>query len=308
MRAGTGASSGSLFGATGSVTLGLDMAPTLRICSLASGSSGNATYIATERTAILVDSGPPAREVVSRLAAIDVDPAGIDGILISHAHSDHYRSAGTLNARYGIPVYCDPSTVRALEWRGRSTSWKRLREILPIPQRIGDIEVHPLDTSHGHSHEAGRTVAYMLAHHGKRVGVVTDLGITPQRMLKQLHGVDAIVLEANYDEAILRRKLSDRHFAADWHYLEWVLSDQGHLSNQQCAEALAGILTDRSCHVFFGHLSENHEDPRQDNNDHRIAYDTITSVLRREHLPLPHLHRTYRIGRRPSGPSELIEI
>lgn len=279
----------------------------MRICSLASGSSGNATYIATGGTAILVDSGPPARDVIARLASIGVDPARLDGILITHAHSDHYRSAGTLNARFGIPVFCDPSTAETLAWRGRFSSWKRLTETRPIPQQIGDIEVEALDTPHGFSEE-GRTVAYLLTHHRTRAAVVTDLGTVPMKMLSSLRGVDAIVLEANYDESTIRRKLADPRHAVDHHYLTWVLSDRGHLSNEQCGETLAEILTDKRAHVFLGHLSENHEDPRQDNNDHRTAHDAVSAILARRGLPLPRLHRTYRIGLRPSGPSDLIEI
>lgn len=280
----------------------------MRLCSLASGSSGNATFIATDRSALLVDSGPPARDVIARLAEIGVDPQRLDGILITHAHSDHYRSAGTLGIRYGIPVYCDPTTASALSWRGRYSSWKRLTETLPIPDRIGDIEVEAVDTSHGHSPGDGRTVAYILRHHQTRAAVVTDLGMVPDGMQQKLRGVDAIVLEANYDETTVRRKLEDPRFYSDHHYLSWVASDKGHLSNWQCAETLAAILTDRDCHVFLGHLSENHEDARQDNNEHQIALDTVTDLLRRERLPLPHFHRTFRIGRRASGPSDLIEI
>jgi phosphoribosyl 1,2-cyclic phosphodiesterase len=153
--------------------------------------------------------------------------------LITHAHVDHYRSAGTLHAKYGIPVYVDPSTARALAYRGQRTSWRRIREFHPIPQRIGDIAVRALDTSHGFPDHDGRTVAYLLESHRRKVGVVTDLGIPSDEMLAALRGVDAIVLEANYDEAVIRRKLSDRSFAMDWHYLSWVLSDQGHLSNHQ---------------------------------------------------------------------------
>ena len=280
----------------------------LTICSLASGSSGNATYISTGRTSILVDCGPSARDVVHRLAQIGVHPSQIDGILITHAHMDHHRSTGTLSLRYSIPVYVDPSTAAALHTKGQWTSWRRLRETFPIPERIGDIEVQALDTSHGSPERDGRTVAYVLRCHDGRVGVVTDLGVTSEDMIEHLSSVDALVLEANYDEDVIHRKLADPSFAEDWHYLAWVLGDRGHLSNRQCAEMLAAILTERDCHVFLGHVSENHFDPRQDNNDYRRSVETIRGLLQRERLPVPHLHRTYRIGREPSRPSDRIEI
>jgi phosphoribosyl 1,2-cyclic phosphodiesterase len=280
----------------------------VRICSLASGSSGNATYVASGRTAILIDSGSSAREVVARLHAIGADPSQLSGILITHAHIDHYKSAGTLHVRYGIPVFVDPSTARALRYRGQRTSWKRIREPRPIPEMIGDIAVRALDTSHGFPDRDGRTVAYLLESGRKRAGVVTDLGIPSREMVSALRGVDAIVLEANYEETIIRRKLSDPSFAGDWHYLEWVLSDLGHLSNRQCGEMLAAILTDRSRHVFLGHVSNNHHDPERDNNDHRRALSTIRRVLESAGIPAPHLHRTYRIGLEPTGTSALIEL
>jgi phosphoribosyl 1,2-cyclic phosphodiesterase len=280
----------------------------LTICALASGSSGNATYITTGRTSVLVDCGTSAREVTARLASIDSHPSRLDGILITHAHSDHYRSAGTLHARFGVPVYVDPSTARALGRRGHWTSWRRVQETRPIPDRIGDLEVQAIDTSHGFGPHDGRTVAYLLRHQSSRVGVVTDLGIIPEAMRAQLRGVDALLIEANHDEEIVRRKLSDLTFATDWRYLSWVLGEQGHLSNRQCAEALSDIVTREECHVFLGHLSENHRDPRRDNNDHRLAFAEVEDVLRRRGAPVPQLHRTWRIGREGAGPSTVVRV
>jgi phosphoribosyl 1,2-cyclic phosphodiesterase len=145
-------------------------------------------------------------------------------------------------------------------------------------------------------------------HHSRRVGVVTDLGHLPDATIDALRGLDAVVLEANYDAGIVRDKLADPSFAADWHYLSWVASETGHLSNQQCAEALAALLTKDDCHVFLGHLSENHLDPAKDNNSFRKAAARVREVCRRERLPLPHLHRTYRRGLDPGRPSALVEI
>lgn len=279
----------------------------ISICSLASGSSGNATYIATERTAVLVDCGLPSREIVSRLESIGGDPTRIDGILITHAHVDHYRSAGTLNRRFGIPVYVDPTAAKVLAVRGQATSWKRLQETRPLPERIGDLEIQPVDTSHGGA-SVGRTVAFLMEHGGRRVGVVTDLGHLPDETIRALRGLDAILLEANYDTEVVRDKLRDPAYAADWPYLSWIASESGHLSNRQCAEALAACMTKRECHVFLGHLSENHQDPARDNNSFDRAAAAVRELLRRERLPIPHLHRTFRRGLEPGKPSVLIEI
>lgn len=281
---------------------------TISICSLASGSSGNATYVATDQAAILVDCGTTAREAVARLAAIGVDPASLDGILITHAHVDHYRSAGTLHARYGIPVYVDPTVARALEWRGRSTSWNRVKETCPLPEVIGDIEVETLDTSHGDGPKSGRTAAFLLHHRRRKVGVVTDLGKVDAAMIASLRGFDAVVLEANYDEATIRRKLDDPSFASDWTYLSWVEGDKGHLSNRQCAETLLQIVEKPSAHVFLGHVSENHHSVRHDNNHHRVAMETVRNAFSRAGLTCPNLHRTHRIGLEAGRPTPLIEI
>lgn len=281
---------------------------TLKICSLASGSSGNATFVSSGCTSLLVDCGASAREVTARLASIGSHPSQLDGILISHAHSDHYRAAGTLHARFGLPVYVDPMTARVLIRRGRSTSWKRIRETRPIPDRIGDIEVLALDTSHGFPPDEGRTVAYVLSRGSSSVGVVTDLGMMSEELIQALRRVDALILEANYDEGVIRRKLADPRFTMDWPYLSWVLSHLGHLSNRQCAEALACLLGDRPMHVYLGHLSENHNDPRRDNNSHEAAFSEVRRVLAREGIPEPYLHRTNRIGREQWGPSLVIEV
>jgi phosphoribosyl 1,2-cyclic phosphodiesterase len=280
----------------------------LKICALASGSSGNATWISTGKTSVLVDCGAAARDVVERLERIGMHPGGLDGILITHAHSDHYRSAGTIHARYGVPVFVDPATARAARRRGSGSSWRRITETRPIPQQIGDLEVRALDTRHGFPPDEGRTVAFLLGHKRSRVAVVTDLGEADEALLAALRGVDAIVLEANHDAETIERKLESHAFARDWEYLSWVLGDHGHLSNRQCAEALARILTGKACHVFLGHLSENHVDPLRDNNDHRRAQAEVRRYLEQHRVPVPHLHRTYRIGREASQPSVVAEV
>lgn len=280
----------------------------LRICPLLSGSSGNATLISSEKTALLIDAGAPAREIVTRLRKVGVDPRQIHGVLLTHSHADHYRAAGTLHAQYGLPIYIDRSAARALRRKAMRTSWRRVRETRPIPEQLGDLEIECLDTPHGLVEEDGRTVAFQIRHGSRRAAVVTDLGEFTRDHLEALRGVDAIVLEANYDEESLRRKLSDYQFQKSWSYLRWSLGPRGHLSNTACAEALLEILPSSHAHVYLGHLSENHKRPEFDNNSFATARATVENVFKDAGRSLPQIHRAHRLGRDAAPISDIVEL
>ncbi|MCA9727346.1 MAG: MBL fold metallo-hydrolase [Candidatus Eisenbacteria bacterium] len=277
----------------------------LSICALASGSSGNAVLVRTDRTAVLVDAGLSARVIEERLVHQGLAPHALAGIFITHAHADHYRTAGTLHARHGIPLFLDPTTESAIRKRGRRIAWRRVRETRPIPDEVGDLEVRALDTSHA---AEGRTVAYRFTHGKSSVAVATDLGTVPETLAAGLRGVDALLLEANYDAATVRRKLHDRRFATSWSYLEWVESDRGHLSNDQCAAALLEILPGPEAQVLLGHVSENHRRADQDNNHWMTAEDTVRLAFARAGLRPPQLHRTFRTGHDPGRASVAITV
>ena len=295
----------------------------LKICPLASGSSGNATYVSTGKTSVLVDCGTTRRDLLALLDAIQVRPTDLDGILITHAHRDHYKSAGSMHAKFGVPVYVDPATAWAAYRRGAGTSWPRVREPRPIPEAIGDLGIRAFDTQHGISHhgftaagrpvDEGRTVGFLLEHRGRSVAIATDIGTVTPAVLEALRGVDAMVLEANYDDRTIAEKLSGERgdFRTSADYLEWVRSDWGHLSNDQCGAALAAVLTRKNCHVYLGHMSVPHADPRLDNNNAEEAVRTVTAILRKAGAPMPHLHRTWRLvapRKGPDGRSERLPV
>jgi len=278
------------------------------ICVLASGSSGNATYVSTDKTRLLIDCGLVAKEIVRRLAELGVDPAKLDGILITHAHSDHYKAAGTIQAKYGVPVFTEWATITAIRAFGNPGSFGRVTDCRPIPESIGDIAIEAFAVPHGATGAAGGPVGFVLKHGGKKVCLATDLGRVTAAAMEALHGSDVIILEANYHEPIIRWKLKDRKFARDRDYLTWVLSNRGHLSNVQCGEALAEALTERTAHVFLAHMSENHSIPEQDNNRYDIALDEVMRILKEKDVPPPNFQRTYRRGRTEGRRSECVSI
>jgi len=278
----------------------------LEICVLASGSTGNCTYISSGKARLLVDCGLVAKEIVKRLGGIGVDPRKLDGILVSHAHTDHFRSAGTIFAKYGVPVFAHPDTEAAMREKPWAGSFHRVRECRPIPDSLGDISIDTFPVPHGDS-DAGKPVGFVFESGKTKVGHVTDCGEMTSLGLKMLRNSDALVIESNYHPQVVRRKLRDPAFAPDWHYLKWVDSPRGHLSNAQCAEVLRSVLTERTKAIFPAHVSENHSDPRKDNNDFGTLSSVIMMALLESGLK-PKVVRTYRRDRTEGRASELVAV
>jgi phosphoribosyl 1,2-cyclic phosphodiesterase len=278
----------------------------MEICVLASGSSGNATYISSGRTRILIDCGLVACQIERRLAQLSVDPRRLDGIFITHAHTDHFRSAGTMQAKYGIPVFTEPATEEAIREKPSAGSFHRVKKCRAIPERVGDLSITAFAVPHG-GPEAGGPVGFVIENGGKKVGHVTDCGSMPPQGLRLLQGSDALVLEANYDPHTILKKLKSPGFRGDWPYLRWVESDRGHLSNVQCAEVLVSALADNTKAVFPAHVSENHTDQRRDNN----SFGTLSSVMMMSLLECGHgpkIVRTFRRDKTEGRASELVRV
>ncbi len=278
----------------------------LRVCVLASGSTGNATLVSDGQTHILVDCGLVAKEIEGRLGVLGIDPSDLAGILITHAHMDHFRSAGTIHARYGVPVHIDVSADKSIRQRASNGSYHRLKQIKPIDSEIGGITIENFTTSH--EVWGGHPVAFVLSKGDARVGIVTDTGKVSRQGLDMLRGCQIMVVEANYDADTLTAKLNDRRYSMDWQYLRWVESDRGHLSNGQCAKVLAETVTAETEHVFLAHISDNHVEQHKDNNSYAQARKTVRDFFRREGLQLPTLHQTWRRGATEGRASTMVTV
>jgi len=216
----------------------------MRFSVLASGSGGNSCYIETAESRILVDAGLSCRELVRRLASIEVETDRLDALIITHEHLDHIRGAGPVARRFDVPVYITASTL--------NKGLKRLGNIaMPIPVHTGqsininDIMIETFTKCHDAADPIGLTVSS----NGSRLGLVTDLGRSTGVVEDRLKGCNALIIEFNHDPGMLEQG----PYPLD--LKRRIRGPEGHLSNQQAGELLRAVSHKGLSHVVLAHLS-----------------------------------------------------
>lgn len=240
----------------------------LQISVLASGSSGNAIYVETPTTKLLVDCGLSGKKTAELMNQIDRDPHDLDGILVTHEHSDHIQGVGVMSRRYNLDIYANDKTWQAMAPKlGKiKTEHKFLFNPTEL-KTIGDIDI----LSFGVSHDAIDPQFYTFQKNNKQFVILTDTGYVSDRMRAALRNADAYLIESNHDVGMLRMG------AYPWHLKQRILSDKGHLSNEDGALALVDLIGDKTKRVYLGHLS-------RENNMKEIAKDTFKDVLYRKDM------------------------
>jgi len=242
----------------------------LRVCLLASGSQGNAIFIETPETGLLLDAGLSAKELNRRLELIGSGGEHLHGLLVSHEHQDHCRGIGPLSRRYNIPVFMHPKTRQVLPQLGRLDDHREFDAGLSFRYRDLDIETIPL------THDAELTVGYVISTGAGNIGVVTDLGLATRLVADRLRGCRVLILESNHDEELLR----DGPYP--WHLKQRIKSNHGHLSNRACAALLQELLWEGLEAVFLAHMSETNNTPAH-------ALDCAAAVLDNQSICRPQL-------------------
>lgn len=237
---------------------------------LFSGSRGNATYVEAGDVRLLVDAGVSCARLTSALNNIGCDPASLDGILISHEHSDHINGLDLFASKYGLRVFANRET-----WAAVSPSLARL----PKDRRIvidtdSDFCIRRLNVeTYEKPHDAVRSLGFGFYADGVRGAVVTDIGYMPPKLLSRLAGCRMLLLESNYDEEMLlcgsypeylKRRINGR---------------KGHLSNKDCGESLRRLVAAGAMQVALMHLSE-------ENNTPDAAYGTVERLLAADGLKI----------------------
>jgi phosphoribosyl 1,2-cyclic phosphodiesterase len=216
---------------------------------LGSGSRGNSTLVATEKTRLLVDAGFSKRETYARLAAIGERADGFDALVVSHEHIDHVRGLRTLAADLKAPVYLNEGTRQANGFSAQLDCVEEFRTGRKFT--IGDIEITPFSVPH----DAADPVAFTLRAQGIRIGLVTDLGCIPEVVRQHVRGCHLLVFESNHDLEMLKVG------PYPWAVKQRVMSRQGHLSNLAAAEFLTEDFDGEAQVLVLAHLSENNNHP-----------------------------------------------
>ena len=233
----------------------------IQFYTLASSSSGNAALLCTGASRLLIDAGISCMRLRRSLASLGTSLDELDGILITHAHTDHIAGLATLVKSHSVPIHCSEETARQLVYQVAGVE----RLLCPFPLgnqfRIGDCRVASIPTSH----DSRGSTGYRIDSAGCSFGLMTDTGVLPVAA-QLLLGVDLLVLESNHDVETLR--------SGPYPYAlkRRVLGDAGHLSNDLAAQFAAASARAGTGEIVLAHLS-------RENNTPQMALNTVGRAL-----------------------------
>jgi phosphoribosyl 1,2-cyclic phosphodiesterase len=221
-----------------------------RFLVLGSGSSGNATLVEGAGTRVLIDAGLGPRSLAERLRKIDIDPASLSALILSHEHNDHALGAAAFSRRFRVPIYGSHGTRAALNATAREAeSFEAFRSGEAF--HIGALAV----TAPPVPHDAVDPVAFLVSCAGRALGHATDLGHLPDDLARSLGACHALVLEANYDPAMLRAG------PYPWALKQRIASPRGHASNVEVARFVRNHLGSECTALVLAHLSASNNHP-----------------------------------------------
>jgi phosphoribosyl 1,2-cyclic phosphodiesterase len=238
----------------------------LNFISFGSGSSGNCYYLYTEKDGLLIDTGVGLRILKKHFHDFGLKPAQVNYVLVTHDHADHVKSVGSFSCDFNVPVYASRKVHNGIASNycvRRKIDNENIRVIQEGDTfQLGDFTI----TSFPVPHDSSDNLGFKIVCEGISFCLMTDAGHVSDEMKTFIGEADYLVIEANHDEEMLRvgpypQYLKDR-----------ILGPIGHLSNKDCAAAIAENATPKLKHVWLCHLSE-------ENNHPELARKTVEMVL-----------------------------
>ena len=222
----------------------------MKITPLASGSSGNSFLVESNGASILIDAGLSGKQMRDRLESVGREPGSLDGIVISHGHSDHVKGAGVLSRRYKLPLWTNRRTWEII--RGTVGEVHELRFFQTGRSfELAGFTIRPFSVPH----DCADPVGFRISRGTGTLGIATDLGAATGLVANVLAGLQVVVLESNHDPQMLRNG------PYPWELKQRVSGRLGHLSNSASASLLQRIVSDELQAVILAHLSETNNLP-----------------------------------------------
>lgn len=235
----------------------------LNFCSLYSGSSGNSLFVETQNTKLLIDAGVSSKKIEKALSEIEVEPSSLDGILITHEHSDHVQGLGTFSKKFNLPVFVNQETLDAMPKQKDKIASDNIKTFKIADKfSIGDLDIRPFSIPH----DAANPCGFNIWNKDKKISIATDIGHMTNDILKQLEESLFVMLEANYDPEVLR--CSSYPFPLK----SRIAGPTGHLSNEIAGKTISYLLKSGLKNAMLGHLSK-------ESNFPELAYQTVVDEL-----------------------------
>ena len=235
----------------------------IKISPLFSGSKGNCTLIQSDNANILLDLGYGYKQILSALARRNLTPSDIDGIVITHEHSDHICALQYWARRYNTSVFV-PNLIADYV-----SAYAYCGAVTPVNGgfAVKDIDIAQYECSH----DSRCCYGYRFTSDGQSVASVTDTGKACGELAEFLAPCTTVQLESNHDEDML--------FNGRYPYFlkRRIASDFGHLSNRQAAEILTELVGGNVKNIILAHLSEQ-------NNTKELAFNSAVKVLKEKGL------------------------
>lgn len=232
-------------------------------CSLYSGSSGNCLFIETENTKLLIDAGVSLKKIEEGLDKVNVEPSSLNGILVTHEHSDHIKSLGSLSKKFDIPVFANQKTFDAMPKQVEKISDKNIHKF-NVNEKfcINDIEINPFSIYH----DAADPCGFNFFSQNKKISIATDIGHMDKVILEKLENSVFLLLEANYDPEVL--KYTKYPFVLK----QRIAGPNGHLPNEMAGKVINYLSNSGLKTAMLGHLSK-------ESNFPALAYQTVIDEL-----------------------------
>ncbi len=236
-------------------------------CSLYSGSSGNSLFIETNNTRLLVDAGVSSKKIENALLDMNIEPSTLDGILVTHEHTDHVQGLGTFSNKFNLPVFVNQETLDAMPKQRDKISSNNIKTFKVTDKfSIGDLDIKPFSIPH----DAANPCGFNIWNGSKKISIATDIGHMTDNILNNLEESLFILLEANYDPEVLRCSSYPFPLKAR------IAGPTGHLSNEIAGKTISHLMSSGLKNAMLGHLSK-------ESNFPELAYQTVVDELIANH-------------------------